>query len=159
MHPRTIATLDRLEKAAWFSCVGIKDTEVAIVLSSWKEAIDHCSSLEWRDLCLEADNQYCERLAKRSIERFREWNEVVIELKKLTIPFVKNKIEAVVREHNLPKIFEGMVQWDILGVCIEAEYADVCPPGWSASQAYWYVKGHFPRGWQGAFPEGNLIIY
>jgi len=53
-----------------------------------------------------------------------------------------------------------MVQWEILGVCMEAEYADVYPPGFYASQAYWYVKGHFPCGWEGGeFPKGKLIIY
>ena len=99
------------------------------------------------------------RLLKRSIERYREWNEIVIKLKQVVIPFVNNKIESVVRENNLPKAFENTVQWDILGVCIEAEYADVCPPGWSAGQAYWYTKGHFPCGWQGGFPNGMPIIY
>src|ERR1700688_4989299 len=103
MHPKTIATLDRLEKAVWFSRVGLKDTEFAIVLPSWHDAIKHCSSLEWQNLCLEADNQYCERLLKRSIERYREWNEIVIKLKQVVIPSVNNKIEVVVRENNLPK--------------------------------------------------------
>ena len=42
---------------------------------------------------------------------------------------------------------------------MEAEFADVYPPGFYASQAYWYVKGHFPCGWQGEFPNGTLIIY
>src|ERR1700733_5759382 len=159
MHLKTIVTLDRLEEAAWFSCVGIKDTDVAIVLSSWQEAIDHCSSIEWENLCLEARNQYCERLVERSMERFRKWNETVDELKPIIIPFVKGKIEAVVRKHHLPKKFEDIVQWEILGVCMEAEYADVYPPGYYGSQAYWYVKGHFPCGWQGAFTNGMLIIY
>jgi hypothetical protein len=62
MHPTTIATLDKLENAAWFSRVGIKDTDVAIVLSSWQEAIEHCGLIERENLCLEAHNQYCERL-------------------------------------------------------------------------------------------------
>jgi hypothetical protein len=159
MHQRTIATLDRLEQAVWFSRVGMRDIESAIVLPSWHDAIEHCSSLEWQNICLEADNQYCVRLLKRSIERYREWNEIVIKLKQVVIPFVNNKIESVVRENNLPKAFENTVQWDILGVCIEAEYADVCPPGWSAGQAYWYTKGHFPCGWQGGFPNGMPIIY
>jgi len=62
MHPRTVATLDQLEKANWFASVGVKDTTAAIVLSSWQEAIEHCSSVEWENLCLEAVNQYCGRL-------------------------------------------------------------------------------------------------
>jgi hypothetical protein len=159
MHARTDATLERLDKANWFSCVGVKDTEAAIVLSSWQEATESCASLEWQNLCIEASNQYCERLVERSIERFKQWNTIVDNLKVITIPFVRGKVASVVRKERLPKIFEDMVQWDILHVCLEAEYADVYPPGFYASQAYWYVKGHFPCGWEGNFPEGKLIIY
>lgn len=159
MHPRTAATLEQLEKADWFACVGKKDTTAAIVLSSWQEAFDQCSSDEWQNLCLEAANQFCERLVERSKERWRMWNDIVIEIKETTEPFVRRKIEAVVREHNPPPMFEQSVQWDILHVCMEAEYADVFPPAYFASQAYWYVKGHFPCGWEGEFPKGKLIIY
>ena len=63
------------------------------------------------------------------------------------------------RENNLPKVFEDTVQWDILGVCMEAEYADIFQPGFYASQAYWYINGHFPCGWEGKFPNGKLIVY
>jgi len=56
-------------------------------------------------------------------------------------------------------MFEHCVQWDILHVCMEAECADVFPAAYYASQAYWYVKGHFPCGWEGEFPKGKLIIY
>jgi hypothetical protein len=159
MHGRTIATLDELENAAWFSRVGVKDATAAIVLSSWDEAIEHCGSVEWENLCLEAYNQYHQRLAERSPERCAKWNDVVVELQKTTIPFVRRKIDAVVREHSLPKVFEDTVQWDVLAVCMEAEYADVYPPGFYASQAYWYVHGHFPCGWRGEFPKGTLIVY
>ena len=58
MHARTIATLEKLEKADWFTNVGVKDTTAATVLLSWNEAIEYCSSVEWENLCLEAMNQY-----------------------------------------------------------------------------------------------------
>lgn len=45
------------------------------------------------------------------------------------------------------------------GLGLKARYADVCPPGFYASQAYWYVQGHFPCGWQGEFPKGKLVVY
>jgi hypothetical protein len=159
MHPRTIATLDRLEKAAWFSCVGLQDTTAAIVLLSWVEAIEHCGSINWRNLLLEAANQYCERLVERSTERFEKWNEIVAQVKKVIVPFVSRKMDKVIREQKLPKVFEDVVRWDMIHICMEAEYADVYPPGFYASQGYWYVKGHFPCGWQGKFPAGKLIIY
>jgi hypothetical protein len=159
MHPMTAATLNELKGADWFSRVGVKDTKVAIVLSSWQEAIDHCSSPEWEDLCLEATNQYCERIVERSLERWGKWNETVDEVKRFTEPLILQKIMPVRQEFNLPDVFYFTVRWDILHVCMEAEYADVYPPGFYASQAYWYVKGHFPCGWDGEFPKGQLIIY
>jgi len=159
MNPRVEATLGQLEKSDWFARVGVKDAAAAIVLSSWQEAIEHCSSIEWENLCLEASNQYRMRLLEKSQERYNQWNELVDQLKPVTEALVRRKIEAVVRENNLPKVFEDTVQWDILGVCMEAEYADVYPPGYYASQAYWYVKGHFPCGWEGDFPNGKIIIF
>jgi hypothetical protein len=161
MHPGTIATLEELEQASWFSRVGMKkDSTTAIVLASWPEAIEHCSSPEWDDLCNEAQNQYCERLVERSMERWERWNDVVDEVKKATIPLVNRKIEAVVRAHDLPEIFAAQVHADITSILMEAEYADVYPPGFFASNGYWYVNGHFPCGWSGGvFPKGQLVIY
>ena len=159
MHARTIATLEKLEKADWFTNVGVKDTTAATVLLSWNEAIEYCSSVEWENLCLEAMNQYSAKLLEMSKDRYNQWNDVAVQLKSTTVPIVRRKIESVVRENNLPKVFEDTVQWDILGVCMEAEYADIFQPGFYASQAYWYIKGHFPCGWEGEFPKGKLIVY
>jgi hypothetical protein len=159
MHPRTDATLEELEKADWFSCVGVQDTTTAKVLLSWKQAIKNCSSINWENLCLEAANQYRERLLERSKKRYNQWNETVDQVKNVTTSLARRKIDTIVREHGLPGVFEATVQWDILHVCMEAEYADVYHPGFYASQAYWYVKGHFPCGWEGKFPDGRLVIY
>src|SRR5262249_31632568 len=61
--------------------------------------------------------------------------------------------------HALPKVFGNTVRWDILHLCMEAEFADVYPPGYYASQAYWYAHGHFPCGWRGEFSSGTLIVF
>ena len=163
MHPRPKAALEQLETANWFSQVGtmygVSQPEKIIMLSSWQEAVEQCSTIEWENLCLEAQNQYRMRLLEKNKDRYRQWNDVVEMLKPTTIPFVQRKIEATVKQHDLPKVFEVTVQWDILGVCMESEFADVYPPGFFASNAYWYMKGHFPCGWQGEFPKGTLIIY
>jgi hypothetical protein len=161
VRPITFTALEDLGNASWFSRVGIKaDSTTAIVLTSWPEAIEHCGSFEWEELCDEAMNQYCERLVERSVERWNHWNEIVDEVKKYTIPLVNRKIEAVVREHNLPEIFGVQVHADITSLCMECEYADVYPPGFFASNGYWYVNGHFPCGWSGGvFPKGKLVVY
>jgi hypothetical protein len=159
MHSRTVATLRQLEQANWFSCVGNLDTEAAKVLSSWDDAIEHCSTLDWENLCLEAANQYCERLREKSPSRFSQWNKVVDEVKPFAIEMVQRKCRTVVENHGLPKPFRDCVDWDILHLLLEAEFADVFPPGFYASQAFWYLRGHFPCGWDGEFPAGRLVIY
>lgn len=159
MHERTLNTLDELEKADWFGSVGKMDSESALVLSSWGEAIESCSSDDWQNLLLEASNRYTEQLMKNSMERFRQWNSIVDEVKPVTMDLVKRKIAKVSMENQLPKIFEDTVNWDMLHLAMEAEFADVYPPGFFASQGYWYVHGHFPCGWKGNFPEGELVIF
>jgi len=159
MHSRTLATLEELKKVEWFRAVGQKDTAATIVLSSWREAIENCASSDWGDLLLEAANRYREQVAIRSKEQFRQWNTIAQEVKAVTVPLVSRKIELVMKDHKLPKVFEDTVNWDIVHLAMEAEYADVYPPGFFASQGYWYVQGHFPCGWQGSFPEGKLIVY
>jgi hypothetical protein len=164
MQPWTIGTLVKLAEAAWFSRVGVQedaeDGETAIVVTSWPEAMEHAKSHEWELLRKEALARYCTRVADRSMERWRLFSDIHREVNKFTDPLVARKIAAVVREHNLPKIFEAQVRSDIAALCIESEYADVYPPSFFAANAYWYVHGHFPCGWRGDFPpKGQLVVY
>jgi hypothetical protein len=159
MQRTTLALLEDLRSAHWLSRVGLHDAVDAAVLTSWHEAIVLSGSIEWENLRLDMANAYRRRLQERSKERWLKWNEVVDALKQTLIPFVRGKIEPVVREQKLPKAFEHHVQWDILHACMETEYADVYPPGFYANLASWYIKGHFPCGWQGVFPQGLQIIY
>lgn len=159
LQPQTLATLRQLDEASWFTNVGVKDSHLVTVVSSWEEAMQRCASAEWENLCLEAVNQYRERLAEKDIHRLAQWNDLVAAVKQVILPMVERKIAAVVRVNSLPQVFGDTVQWDMLHVCMEAEYAEVFPPGFYASQAYWYLKGHFPCGWDGDFPNGKLVVF
>jgi hypothetical protein len=160
MNSRTIATLDRLEKASWFSRVGINEGSNAAFVTSWLEAIAHCGSIEWEDLQGDALNQHRAYIAQRSNEGWhRLWNDTVDEVNRITRPLVGRKIASVIRENNLPKIFNIQVNYDITNLCMESEYADVCPPGFFMSLGDWYARGHFPCGWWGGFPEGKLVVF
>lgn len=159
MHPRTVATLQDLRDATWFRRLGVRDTDAAHVVGSWAEAMEWSRAEDWRELRLEATNQYHQRLEERSPERRMLWNDLVGEIKRVVQALVKERTEALIEAHRLPPEFRGAVEWDLLFCCMEAEYADIYPPGFYASQAYWYVKGHFPCGWRGAFPAGTLVIY
>ena len=113
----------------------------------------------WESLCQDAANQYRTRLLEHDKQRFRDWNLLVREIKGKTVPLVLSKTKKMVDANQLPKGFIDTVQWDILHLCMESEYADVFPPGFFASQAFWYIKGHFPCGWKGKFPDGQLVVF
>jgi len=126
---------------------------------SWADALRLSQESKWKALHQEAVNQYAERVLERNVDRYRQWNEIVRALKHHTIPLVLNKVKQVAELNDLSKSFVTSVQWDILHVCIESEYADVFPPGFYANQAYWYMRGHYPCGWDGEFPGGRPVIY
>ncbi len=158
MHPRTTATLDELRDIQWFMNVGRNDTDAAKVLPDWASAIESCESSDWEDLCLEAANQYRERLLDKDLSYLDEWNGLVSSIRPTVTELVREKTVAVVKANALPKSFIDAVAWDILHLCMQAEYADVQSPGFYASQAFWYMKGHFPCGWHGPFPNGGRLV-
>lgn len=159
MHPRTIATLDQLRREDWFRNVGVRDTELADVLSSWDEAITSCASLDWENLGLEAANQYRERLLERDRRAMSTWNATVDLVKPAALALVREKTRAVIEANQLPKVFLNNVNWDIVHLLMECEYAETYPPWFYASKAYWYLNGHFPCGWRGPLHGGRLLVY
>lgn len=158
MHPRTAATLDELRNIQWFMNVGRNDTDAANVLPDWSSAIESCGSSDWENLCLEAANQYRERLLEKDPACLNTWNNLVASIRPVVTELVREKTAAVVKDNALPKSFIDAVAWDILHLCMEAEYADVHSPGFYASQGFWYMKGHFPCGWYGPFPNGGRLV-
>jgi hypothetical protein len=163
MRYETSENLRHLEDTDWFAHVGEHDrtSRRCIVLTSWEEAIQHCSSPEWGNVQLEMSNRHREKILAVSPARFCQWNELVDEIKKFTMPLVRRKVAKAVQEHNLPKSFVDTVDWDILGLCMESEYVDVVPPSFFSAGGYWYVRGHFPCGWVHEEPpgKGKPIIY
>lgn len=158
MHPRTAATLDELRNIQWFMNVGRNDTEAAKVLRDWASAIESCEPSDWGNLCLEAANQYRERLHENESAYLDKWNDSVTSIRTMVTELVREKTASVVKENALPKLFTDAVACDILYFCMDAEYADVHSPGFYASQAFWYMKGHFPCGWDGPFPNGGRLV-
>jgi hypothetical protein len=133
MHPRTAATLEELQRAEWFSKVGINDADTAIVLSSWVDAAKFCTSHETKCLWLEAANQYHMRILERSKEHYMRWNDIANEMRPVVQALVERKTAAVVEKNGLPKGFGDHVRWDMIHVCIESELAHVYPPGFFAA--------------------------
>lgn len=159
MNSLAIAAFEQLRNTQLFCSAGVSDTDAAKVLASWTEALDHCNSRQWESWCLEAANQIGDKVRAASVAQYERWNDITREVKENVIPLVASKCEPVARSNGLPESFFFTVRWDVLHFFVEVEYADIAPPGFYHSQWKWYMKGHFPCGWVGAFPSGRPIIY
>jgi len=111
VQPSTIVALSELTAIDWFTHVGEKiPHERVAVLSSWTAAVAHCSSDEWEQMRLESANRMRAAIHRDSEERFRQWKQILDEVKRSTEPLVERKIAAIRQTNNLPIEFENCVQ-------------------------------------------------
>jgi len=129
------------------------------MVSTWPEAIEFCTSTLWRALIVDAVKLYREQLASIAAERMLLWNDLENEIRPIVASLVLRKTEQVVVTNQLPKVVIERMRWDMLHFALETENADVCPVGFFAEQASWYLKGHFPCGRMGNKLTGRPIVY
>jgi hypothetical protein len=165
MTPETQALLGKLDAAAWFGSIGrpLPDgvRPAVISVSSWAEAIASGSSDEWSDFVLEQQNGLTMHLHTHARGRYQRWNEIVQSVQTATVPLVRQKL-ATVGEQLGPDglaLLEGAVQWDVLGACMELEYADLRGPGFFCGLIAWYLDGRYPCGWGEIDETGKLLLY
>jgi len=166
LRPFTQATFKQLEESQWFSHIGQglnnegKITVPVVILKSWSEAIQECQKDGWDLVLNESANNFREMLVKASKEEFRTWNDHVRMVKEISVPFVKSRFLDLQVKYGLPTCVEDTLRWIVTMTLVESEYYHILPTlGNHAKLAFWIVNGHFPCGWKGEFPNGNLIIF
>jgi hypothetical protein len=159
MEDRTRAIIELLAVAEWFSSVGQPVSEVVTQVSSWSMAFELCDTLEWENTEIEARNELLSAMHLHN--KNLEWNPPFGEISSTTGPLVRQKLAQFSEQSNLqlPKTFVSSVRWSITTIAMSTEFSHIFTPTFYADLAYWYVKGHFPCGWDGDYPQGRLIIY
>ena len=155
LQDRTLRLMDKLEKADWFSKVGVEDMDKVTILKNWDAAITSCSTLDWENTTLEASNLVTVQLALYHQDRQYSWNDIAYKVKPYIEPLIDKKVAIINSNHGLPKRFYDCVKWDIIHICILSEYEDICPSAFYQRMAQYYLSGHFPCGWDGPFPYGS----
>lgn len=130
-------------------------------VSNWKQAVEACKSEQWENVELEASNQLTQWLHDNRMQEYREWNEHVDAHKSTTIePIVDTCIKSYIAKHNLDVTVLHSVQWAILKALMENTYI---PTGhkefFFLELLTVYEAGHFPCGWSGRWPNGQLVVY
>lgn len=144
----------------WFSNVGHSiesDLGPLLIVSSWHEAADRCGA-EWEDVSAEARNNLTMHLNRVCTTEFQKWNKVIVEIKnELHEPW--RRMREKVAELELPPVVADCVEWDTMHALAEQHYEEWNPPLFFGRLLKIYELGHFPCGWSGTWPNGELVVF
>ncbi|MFO1488056.1 MAG: hypothetical protein U1F65_06230 [Verrucomicrobiota bacterium] len=90
---------------------------------------------------------------------FPQWDRIREEIKPQVVALVTEKTRQVVAKAGLPDVVVKRATWDILCMALEHEFAEVVPVSFFDAMGACYLHGHFPCGWEGNWPEGQLMVY
>jgi len=159
LSPATQATLEQLEGAEWFTQVGqpIEGDDVRVV-DSWEEAIRLATSPEWIERKLAVMNDLRISLMQADPKHIDHYEDVLEEIELSAIDVAHWHCQPLIDEGVDENLLEAAIQ-DMRGVLIEAEFANVVPPGFHAGLSYWYANGRFPCGYQNSASKPHVLIY
>jgi hypothetical protein len=158
--PQTQELIRQLGAITWFSTVGqplaASLAGKSLPVQSWSEAVQCCESLEWENYSLEQHNSITMYLHWHAKQRYQQWNELVDSVKTVFVPVVGERLAGMPRELDPVKV---QVNWDVLGACMELEFADVREPAFFSGLMRVYLSGHFPCGWGERDADGVIHQY
>lgn len=159
---KTEALLAELAAVELFRAAGTEaDAPPGTVrVASWNDALAAKRVKAFENVKLEARGDLTARLTNEHPARQARWNELTREIRPRVIATFEARCKEYAAKHRLSDELWASTRWDILGACMECEYADVVPATFYGSLAQVYLAGHFPCGWSGGlYPAGQLEIY
>lgn len=170
MKQRTQSVLNVLTSAQWFRAVGEPISYRPVIefedqslpnpaceqVPSWIEAATSALSEEWRHVITDtAVNRLWSLLVTRTAATV-DCAKLGDELHSIANSVVNQKWTSL--PSGLSNISESIRQI-VFGICLEQECAEFIAPWFFTILAHWFVGGHFPCGWRGDFPIGNLVVF
>ena len=164
--PWVNAVAEMVREIQWFRKCGdlsshLDDIDADIVrVTTWPDALARCMAPEWEDTTLNAQNTLTEHLHLRCSNLYANWNEVIAQIKvSIIAPIVDPAILPIATRFELPQVFLDCVHWDILHAVAEIAYEGCRPPAFFRRLLAVYRRGHFPCGWNGEWPDGQLLVF
>lgn len=151
--------LQVIKNINWFASIGKPIDELNAHVGSWEEADERCNESAWQDVLIITHNELGEFVIPHLEDRANTWNAVAVEIRKTVLPLLDSVIQDHITSHNVSKSVVDSFTWTILHIVMSAYYEDMHQFSFYTDLARWYVKGHFPCGWEGQYPEGQLIVY
>ena len=162
MLPFDPAVVARIEGINWFSECGrpapLPLFRGILWVDNWREARRWYDGWPWRNTTIEASNCLRRFLHGRYDNEYSEWNRICDEANKILDRVVFPVTSEFARRHGLERIVVECVGTDMRMSLVESAYAKFRPPRFFTTVLLpLYEHGHFPCGWEGAWPQGRLI--
>ena len=78
----------------------------------------------------------------------------------MVTPLAERVWRPFAERHGFGKVFVDCVSWNVLGAVMEHEYRRFQErPEFSLHLLRVYRAGHFPCGWSGEWPAGQLLAW
>ena len=157
--------VEKLETIDWFANVGepfSPEGEFQIpftVVDSWESMTRICKRPESDNAFLEARNAITVHLHHRCRDDYQAWNQVTKAAKASLSSSILPSIVAYQHENNLDIEILECARWQLLAFLMEDAYRYCKPPQFFHKLLKVYQMGHFPGGWNGDWPEGELVVY
>jgi hypothetical protein len=161
LSPRTIELGEVLLTVPWFESIGqpLDAPHAAKRVETLRNAIKLFRSTHWDSTILEARNGFSETLYAKAPDLPDNWNEIIYATNDLFEDRYKAVYEKLVREKGLPPKNWTQFILTIRHACQESEYIDILPLGFFSEIISWYMDGYFPCGFDGDYPNGQLMVY
>lgn len=147
-------SIERLLGIDWFANIGSPMTLADARQIERNELHAALTSDTWEATTLEARNSITARLARLHHQRYQAWNELAVRAKAMLQP-VWEKLPIA---HDDDALLADL-QWNLHAYLMEAAYRrQLVQPLFFDSLIQVYEAGHIPCGWDGEWPNGQLVI-
>lgn len=153
-----------LEGFPWFANVGQPLTAEQpfpfVQVASWDEAYA-CWDQTWEDIRAHTGEQLIAFLRRTQPRDLDRWNDhVQAAMVRVLTPLAERVWQPLGQQIPFGELFKDVVGRDIRGAILEHEYRRFANrPVFFLRLLPFYRSGHFPCGWCGSWPEGELIVY
>jgi hypothetical protein len=156
--------IEVLNQVKWFeNCGKPLDLEPSMIgkieqCLSWEEAIQESEKYEWKCIKNEAINQISEYLDTHHRKVYQNWNIVIGEIQPILDAVYEKKIMINLTGKSNNEAGKS-IRRDVLRLLLETHWSYLVEPVFFTPVTFWYIKGHFPCGWRGNFPDGKLLVF
>lgn len=149
----------RILSINWFSNIGNSISGSGYSLAnSLMEAETYLASPEWENVTLEESNKISGYLSVKHTVIFQDWNKLIKESKAF---FEKELLTIIPHVSGFDNtLLHQCLEWDIIHYLVEDAYKNnLKGPFFFGGLISIYESGHIPCGWNGKWPNGQMIVY